>query len=130
MTKKNFPNKTEVFAFIDTLKDKNDKKEIISELMKKYHAFTKTSANVYHILYNKAKNTLEETKTKTKDESIINTIKIHDPMEYILNTSMKDEYEIIEIKLIPMKYKGNQYYYDSASKKMYDLEFNFLETLS
>jgi len=134
MGKKNFPNKIEVFSFIDTLKNVNDKKEVISELIKKYHAFTKTSANVYHILYKKSRNTLEETNVKTnvkeKYEPIINRIEIDDTMEYIVNNSMKDEYEVIEIKLIPMIFKGNKYYYDALSKKIYDLEFNFLETLS
>lgn len=137
MGKKQFPDENEVFTFIDTLKD-SSKTIIIEALMKKYSVFSKSSANKYIICYYKSKkkdspksakkdnaeNKDKLEKKQTKEH--INTVEIYDSKAYIINSIDKEVYKIVEIELIPLKIKENQYYYDTKTKDIYDLQFNKL----
>ena len=137
MAKKKFPNEKEVFAYIDTLKDFT-KSSVIELLMKKYKEFTKTSANRYHVAYKKEKSekkTKEKTETtekkkkveinsKKKNETVpLNTLEIDidSSKTYKINESLKNEYTVRFVELIPLMIKDDKFYYNQETTEVYDL---------
>ena len=137
MVKKQFPNEKEVFDFIDSLKDKS-KKMVLEELQKKYKVFTKTSANRYHIAYNKEKKKpvkekvekVEKVEKKKTTKPVIqvkeqiNTIEIDDSKVYRINETKKDDYEVEVVELCLLTIKKTEYYYDKNTNDLYDLEYS------
>ena len=130
MGKKNFPDEKDVFLFIDSLKD-TKKSTILEELMKKYAVFTKTSANKYLIAYKKNKK--EAVKIKTKEKPVkavkavkpvkpINSIVIDESKTFVVNDSLTDEYEIVEIKLVAL----NDFYRHPETNNVYTKEFKYI----
>ena len=112
MGKKNFPEEKVVFTYIDSLKDKS-KASLIKELIKKYPVFTKTSANRYLIAYNKLS-------SPPKVNSIITTN--NESKTFVVNDSLKNEYEVIEVKLVPLK----GFFYNSETNDVYDSKFKYV----
>jgi hypothetical protein len=111
MGKKNFPEEKIVFTYIDSLKDKS-KASLIKELIKKYPVFTKTSANRYLISYNKR---------SSPKENIIIT-KTNESKTFVVNDSLKNEYEIVKIKLVPLK----EFFYNTDTCEVYDSKCKYL----
>ena len=122
MPKKAFPNEKEVFDFIDTLKDKS-KSVVLEEVQKKFTVFTKTSANRYHIAYNKSK---KKNKKKSKSPEKLNSIEIDDSKAYKINETKKDEYEVEVVELSLLTIKKKEYYYDKSTNDVYDLEYTIV----
>jgi len=124
MPKKNFPDEKLVFIFIDSLKDKK-KDSVIDALMKKYNVFSKTSATKYFAAYKKnKKEPVKEKpiKTKTKDKKPVNSIVIDESKTFVVNDSLTDDYEIVEIKLVPL----NDFYRHPETNNVYTKEFKYI----
>ena len=127
MGKKNFPDEKDVFLFIDSLKDKK-KISVIEALKKKYPVFTMTSATKYFAAYKKNKKEPikeKENKTKTKrikQKELVNTIVIDESKTFVVNDSLTDEYEIVEIKLVPL----NDFYRHPETNNVYTKEFKYI----
>lgn len=133
MPKKNFPDEKSVFTFIDSLKD-TKKGTIIDELIKKYPVFTKTSANKYLVAYKKNKKEPVKEKEKVKEKvkvkktkiqkekEILNSIVIDESKTFVVNDSLRDKYEIIEIKLVAL----NDFYRHPETNNVYDKEFKYI----
>jgi hypothetical protein len=116
--KKDFPEEKIIFTYINSLKDKT-KSSLIEKLIEKYPVFTKTSANKYLIAYNKI--------SKKKKENIIvptNNDTNNESKTFIVNDSLKNEYEIVEIKLVPLK----EFFCNSETGDVYDSKFLFVGT--
>ena len=112
MGKKNFPEEKIVFKYIDSLKDKS-KASLIKELIKKFPVFSKTSANRYLIAYNKRS-------SSHKENSIITTN--NESKTFLVNDSLKNEYEVVEVKLMPLK----EFFYNSDTNDVYDSKFKYV----
>lgn len=124
MGKKNFPDEKDVFLFIDSLKDKK-KISVIEALKKKYPVFTMTSATKYFAAYKKnKKEPIKEKpiKIKPKDKKPVNTIVIDESKTFVVNDSLTDEYEIVEIKLVPL----NDFYRHPETNNVYTKEFKYI----
>lgn len=110
MGKKNYPEEKIVFTYIDSLRDKS-KESLIKELIKKYPIFSKTSANRYLIAYNKI--------SKKKKDSVTTN---NESKTFLVNDSLKNEYEVVEVKLVPLK----EFYYNKETSEVYDSKCNFI----
>ena len=124
MPKKNFPDEKDVFTFIDSLSDKK-KNLVIEALIKKYNVFSKTSANKYLIAYNKSKKkepVKEKSVKKIKQKDHINSILIDESKTFVVNDSLTDDYEVIEIKLVRL----NDSYRHPETNNVYDKEFKYI----
>jgi hypothetical protein len=126
MPKKNFPDEKDVFTFIDSLSDKK-KNLVIEALIKKYNVFSKTSANKYLIAYNKnkkkEKEPVKEKSVKTiKQKEHINSIVIDESKTFVVNDSLTDDYEVVEIKLVPL----NEFFHHPETNNVYDKEFKYI----
>lgn len=117
MGKKNFPEEKIVFTYIDSLKDKS-KASLIKELIKKFSVFTKTSANRYLIAYNKFSS---PKKASSKENTIITTTN-NESKTFVVNDSLKNEYEVVEVKLVPLK----EFFYNSETNDVYDSNFKYV----
>ena len=133
MVKKTFPDEKEVFAYIDTLKEVS-KSSIIELLMKKYKELTKTSANRYHVAYNKSKKEKTEKKSEKKTDKKtdkkseivpINTLEIDidSSKKYKINESLKNEYTVRFVELDILTIEETNFYYNVETKEVHDLKF-------
>ena len=118
MGKKNFPEEKIVFTYIDSLKDKS-KLSLIKELIKKFPVFSKTSANRYLIAYNKLPSSK---KSSTPKENTIITTTNNESKTYVVNDSLKNDYEVVEVKLVPLK----EFFYNSETNDVYDFNFKYV----
>jgi hypothetical protein len=86
---------------------------LIKELIKKFPVFTKTSANRYLIAYNKLS-------SSPKENTIITTN--NESKTFVVNDSLKNEYEVQEVKLVPLK----EFFYNSETNDVYDSKCKYV----